>query len=113
MFRELFGETVSPDADKKFQDDGRLRNLSKLARDHSVSTLARQMALSQPVKTTFEPRRVIQPIYTGGSVALSEDGRILATCLGEECLLTDLNTGEHLARIEGVSSRYPRPASRD
>ncbi|KAM0721699.1 hypothetical protein Q7P37_002624 [Cladosporium fusiforme] len=53
------------------------------------------------VKTTFEPTRVIQPIYTGGIVATSSNGNILASCLGEEALLTDLNTGAHLARIEG------------
>lgn len=61
------------------------------------------MALKAESKTTFEPSRVISPIYTGGSVALNEDGRILATCLGDEALLTDLDTGAHLARIEGVS----------
>jgi U3 small nucleolar RNA-associated protein 13 len=61
------------------------------------------MALKADFKTTFEPARVIQPIYTGGSVALSEDGKVLATCLGDEALLTNLETGEHLARIEGVS----------
>lgn len=61
------------------------------------------MAYKADVKTTFEASRVIQPIYTGGSVALSGNGRILATTLGEEALLTDLNTGAHLARIEGVS----------
>lgn len=60
------------------------------------------MAYKADIKTTFDPSRVIQPIYTGGSVALSEDGKVLATCLGEEALLTDLNTGAHLARIEGV-----------
>ncbi len=54
--------------------------------------------------TTFEPERTIQPIYTGGDVALNNEGRILATCLGEEALLTDLGTGKLLARIEGVGS---------
>lgn len=71
------------------------------------------MALKADVKTTFEPGRVIQPIYTGGSAALSEDGKVLATCLGEEALLTDLDTGAHLARIEGVSSWYPTMLDRD
>ena len=52
--------------------------------------------------TTFESERTIQPIYTGGDVALDREGRILATCLGEEALLTDLDTGEPLARIDGV-----------
>jgi U3 small nucleolar RNA-associated protein 13 len=61
------------------------------------------MALKAEYKTTFEPSRVIQPIYTGGTVALSEDGKVLATSLGDETLLTDLDTGAHLARIEGVS----------
>lgn len=62
------------------------------------------MAYKADFKTTFEANRVIQPIYTGGSVALSRNGRILASTLGEEALLTDLNTGAHLARIEGVST---------
>ena len=52
--------------------------------------------------TTYHPERTIQPIYTGGDVALDREGQILATCLGEEALLTDLSTGELLARIEGV-----------
>lgn len=55
------------------------------------------------MKTTFEVSRTIQPIYVGGSVSLSRNGRILATCLGEDALLTDLATGTELARIEGVS----------
>lgn len=61
------------------------------------------MAYKAEIKTTFDPSRVIQPLYTGGSVALSQDGRILASCLGEDALLSDLVTGKHLARIEGVS----------
>ena len=62
------------------------------------------MAYKTELKTTFEPNRVIQPIYTGGRVSLSRDGRLLASCVGDEVLFTDLNTGTHLARIEGVSS---------
>lgn len=53
-------------------------------------------------RTTFEPERTIQPIYTGGDVALDDTGRILATCLGEDVAITDLDTGRLLARIEGV-----------
>lgn len=52
---------------------------------------------------TFEPEQIIQPIYTGGNVALNRQGRILATCLGEETLITDLDTAKLLVRIEGVS----------
>ena len=55
------------------------------------------------VITTFEAEHVIQPIYTGGDVALDREGLLLATCLGEEALLTNLTTGRLLARIEGVS----------
>ena len=54
--------------------------------------------------TTYEVAKVIQPIYTGGDVELSNDGQILATCLGEDALLTNLNNGQTLARIEGVST---------
>ena len=52
---------------------------------------------------TFAPAKVIQPIFTRGNVVLSKDGRILASCLDEDVLLTDLQTGEEVARIEGVS----------
>lgn len=52
---------------------------------------------------TFAPAKVIQPIFTRGNVVLSQDGRVLASCLDEDVLLTDLTTGAELARIEGVS----------
>lgn len=64
------------------------------------------MAQKVALKTTFEPSQVIEPLYTGGGVCLSEDGQLLATCIGEEALLTDLRTGKRLARIEGVSSSF-------
>ncbi len=60
------------------------------------------MATKLAFKTTFEVDRVIQPIYTGGSVALDDASRILATTLGEDAVLTDLATGKLLATIEGV-----------
>lgn len=60
------------------------------------------MSVRKKLTTTYDPERTIQPIYTSGDVALDREGRILATCLGEEALLTDLGTGELLARIEGV-----------
>jgi hypothetical protein len=70
--------------------------------DLPYSTI-RAMANKSPYHTTFEPERTIQPIYTGGSVALDGSGRIFATTLGEDALITDLDTGRELARIEGVS----------
>lgn len=63
------------------------------------------MASRNTLITTFEPARVIQPMYTGGDVALDKEDRILATCLGEEAILTDLQTGRALARVEGVGLR--------
>ena len=60
------------------------------------------MAQRTVVKTTFEPAETIQPFYTGGSVALSRDGRLLAACSGEDVVLTDLTTSNELARVEGV-----------
>ena len=68
------------------------------------------MASRSHTVTTYAPRRTLQPIYTGGDVALDKNGRILATCLGEEALLTDLRNGALLARIEGVTfTRYSFP----
>ncbi len=64
------------------------------------------MATKFPYKTTFEVENVIQPIFTGGSIALVDGARLLATTLGEEAVLTDLRTGRLLAKIEGV--RGPR-----
>jgi U3 small nucleolar RNA-associated protein 13 len=59
------------------------------------------MAQNIQIKTTFEASKVIQPIFTRGNVVLSEDGRILATCLDEDVVLTDLYTGVELGRIDG------------
>lgn len=62
------------------------------------------MATKLPYKTTFEVENVIQPIFTGGSVALDNGARVLATTLGEDAVLTDLTNGKQLAKIEGVCS---------
>ncbi|KAK3988610.1 WD40-repeat-containing domain protein [Cladorrhinum sp. PSN332] len=59
------------------------------------------MANRQVNKTTFEVENVIQPIFTGGSVALENGARILASTLGEDAVLTELTTGKRLAEIEG------------
>ena len=62
----------------------------------------RMFSRRNALSTTFDPERTIQPIYTGGDVALDDSGRILATCLGEDVVVTDLSTGKMLAKIEGV-----------
>ena len=61
------------------------------------------MAQRLQIRTTFDAVKVIRPIYTRGNVALDEEGRILASCLDEDVVLSDLRTGEELARLEGVS----------
>jgi U3 small nucleolar RNA-associated protein 13 len=55
------------------------------------------------IKTTFEVSRTIRPIYTGGSISLDSSAQLLATCVGQDVLIVDLETGEQLANIEGVS----------
>ncbi|KAH7252299.1 WD40-repeat-containing domain protein [Fusarium tricinctum] len=59
------------------------------------------MANKQPLKTSFDVDHVIRPIFTGGSVAIDNGARILATVLGEDAVLTDPTNGKHLAQIEG------------
>ncbi|KAI9367903.1 WD40-repeat-containing domain protein [Aspergillus egyptiacus] len=53
------------------------------------------------VKTTFEATRTLRPIYTGGSTALDATGRLLVTCVNEDALIVDLETGDQLATLEG------------
>ena len=73
------------------------------------------------VKTTFEASRTLRPIYTGGSTALDASGRILLSCVGEDALIVDLETGNQLASLEGVSGLmldifcllYTSPSPRD
>ena len=60
------------------------------------------MSNRQNVVTTYQPENVIQPVHTGGAIALDDEGTVLATCLEEDAALTDLNTGALLARVEGV-----------
>jgi hypothetical protein len=73
-------------------------HLAKPRRQHSPPNMAAQRTA---VKTTYEVGRTLQPIYSGGSLALSQDGRILAASLGEDVLLTDLTNGQELGRVEG------------
>lgn len=60
------------------------------------------MATKAPFKTTFAASEVIRPIFTGGAVSIENDARVLATTLGEDVILTDLKTGKHLTKVEGV-----------
>lgn len=73
------------------------------------STLNTMAAQRAAVKTTFAVSRTLQPIYSGGSLALSEDGRVLAASLGEDVLLTNLANGKELGRVESVCRRLLAP----
>ena len=63
------------------------------------------MAAKVGSTTTFSIENVIQPIYTGGDVSVDSKGQILATCLGEDAILTNVQNGTLLARIDGVSCK--------
>lgn len=65
------------------------------------------------VKTTFEASRTLRPIYTGGSTALDASGRLLVTCVGEDALVVDLETGDQLVSLEGVSHFSSPTANRN
>ena len=62
------------------------------------------MTTRSKLVTTYDPQQVIQPLYTGGDVALSARGDLLVTCLTEEVVLSNLSNGRILARIDGVRS---------
>ena len=59
------------------------------------------MATKVAIKTTFEPAKNVEPIYTGGNVSLDGTGRLLATCVDEDVLVVDIEAGVPVARIEG------------
>ena len=59
------------------------------------------MATKVQIKTTYEPTRTIEPIYTGGDVSANSDGTLIATCVEEDVLVTDIRDGKPLCRIEG------------
>ncbi|KAJ6263419.1 Beta-TrCP [Drechslerella dactyloides] len=69
----------------------------------ALPTAASTTMAPPQLKTSFVPTKVIQSFYTGGKCALSADGRILASTLDEDVILTHLQTGQELARIEGDS----------
>ena len=51
---------------------------------------------------SFKKARTIAPLYTGGPVAITQNGLWLITCVGEEALLTDLQSGAEICRFAGV-----------
>ena len=80
-----------------------IRKFPKIQEVPQPEPTQRQLPMAQraTIRTTYEVGRTLKPIYTGGSLALAEDGHILAASLGEDVLLTDLTTGKELGRVEG------------
>jgi hypothetical protein len=54
----------------------------------------------------FKKARTIAPLYTAGAVAVTSDGKRLVSCVGEEMLLTDVESGEEICRFVGVGSFF-------
>ncbi|KAF5118724.1 hypothetical protein DV495_001001 [Geotrichum candidum] len=52
------------------------------------------------LKTSFKAKAV-EPFFSGGKVSVSQDGKLMATTFQDVVYLTDLITGEKLAKIEG------------
>lgn len=62
------------------------------------------MSFRSKEAVTFDIEKVIQPIYTGGDIAIDSKGNLLATCLGDQVVITRIRDGHLLRRIEGVCS---------
>ncbi|KAI0053386.1 WD40 repeat-like protein [Auriscalpium vulgare] len=57
------------------------------------------------LKTAFKKARTIGPLYTGGAVAITADGKWLVTCVAEDVVLTDIAEGAEICRF--VSDKEP------
>lgn len=64
------------------------------SQEHSTTVLT--------IDVSFKKARVIGPLHTGGPVAISQDGRRLVTCIGEEAILSEVETGIEICRFAGV-----------
>lgn len=60
------------------------------------------------LKSSFQPKKVIEPFYSGGKVSQAQDGT-LATTLGEHVLITHSPVLPDTLRIQGVFSFLCRP----
>lgn len=47
--------------------------------------------------------RSLGPLYTSGPITFTPDGSRIVTCVGEDVLLTDVETGTEICRFAGVS----------
>ncbi|KAH7104933.1 WD40 repeat-like protein [Auriculariales sp. MPI-PUGE-AT-0066] len=54
------------------------------------------MASTSHLKTSFRKARALGPIYTGGPLAVDQDGYRVVSTVGDELILTDVSTGERI-----------------
>ena len=68
----------------------------------SVSLSLLLCEFNSSLDLSFKKARTIAPLYTGGPVAITQNGLLLVTCVGEQALLTDLQSGAEICRFAGV-----------
>ena len=56
--------------------------------------------------TSFKLAKSFTPIYTGGSIAVSEDGQRIYTTLNEEVVCTEVASGNRIHLFKGVSYSF-------
>ncbi|TIC07778.1 WD40 repeat-like protein [Wallemia mellicola] len=55
---------------------------------------------SARIKTSYRPESTFRPIYTGGKVDITKDGRYIATTRNGEAIITDLILAKEVARTK-------------
>jgi U3 small nucleolar RNA-associated protein 13 len=80
-------------------------SVGRKLRQRKLSLFFRESNFSPAL--SFKKARTIAPLYTGGPVAITQNGLWLVTCVGEQALLTDLQSGAGICRFSGVL--YPIP----
>lgn len=53
---------------------------------------------------SFKDIKTYSPVHTGGKATLSGDGGWLVSTLNEQALVTDVETGEQIQELKGVSA---------
>ncbi|KAF8910158.1 WD40-repeat-containing domain protein [Gymnopilus junonius] len=53
------------------------------------------------LKTAFKKARTIAPLYTGGAIAITLDGTRLVSCVAEDILMTNVESGVEICRFVG------------
>ncbi|KZS93303.1 U3 small nucleolar RNA-associated protein [Sistotremastrum niveocremeum HHB9708] len=74
------------------------------------------MPSRQELRTAFRQKKAISPLYTAGPVVVTDDGHFLFSCVQEDVLVTQLETGVEQRRFSGDSTAVTAlaisPASR-